>query len=144
MGVEVDIKSYEPALQTKLGFERGYKHVWADDIETANPVLTLRQAGETGHFLNITTSSDAYFDEEIAKILSEIDPTKRASMMKEAGVYVLGQVYSIPINTRPSAVYWWPWIKNYYGEANVGDWGSYMPLLATAWIDQDMKTEMGY
>jgi len=144
IGVEVDIISVESALQTKMGFDRDYKHVWGDDIETANPVLTLRQAGETGHFLNITTSEDAFFDEMASQIVTEIDPIKRASLMKEAGNYVLGQVYSIPLNTRPSASYWWPWVKNYYGEANVGDWGSFMPLLATVWIDEALKAEMGY
>jgi len=39
--------------------------------------------------------------------------------------------------------YWWPWIKNYYGERSIGD-GELATILAYAWIDQDLKAEMGY
>ncbi len=103
IGVEVDIIAVENALQTKMGFGREYKHVCFDDIETANPILTIRQAGETGHFLNITTSEDKYVDEKAAEMMREINPSKRASMMKDLGVYILGKVYSIPGNTRVNA-----------------------------------------
>ncbi len=144
MGVDVEIKSYANADQTRMGFMRDYKHVCFDDIETANAILTLRQAGETGHALNITTSNDEYVDEEMAKIMAEVDPDKRNAMVKELGVYVLGQVYSIPGNTRVNANYWWPWIQNYYGEANVGDHSDFEKVLAHAWIDEALKKEMGY
>jgi len=77
-------------------------------------------------------------------MMREIDPAKRASMMKDLGVYILGQVYSIPGNTRVNANYWWPWIKNYYGEANVGDHSDFETPLAYAWIDEALKKKMGY
>ncbi|MBA7692042.1 hypothetical protein ES703_100600 [subsurface metagenome] len=38
------------------------------------------------------------------------------------------------------ASYWWPWVKNYYGEAYFYSIYS----MTSAWIDQDLKAEMGY
>ncbi|MBN1546610.1 MAG: ABC transporter substrate-binding protein [Syntrophaceae bacterium] len=144
IGVKLEIKSYSTADQMRMGFQKDYKNVCFDAIETANAILTLRQAAETGHALNITTSQDAYVDEEMATIMAEIDPDKRSAMMKELGVYVLGQVYNIPANSVVNADYWWPWIKNYYGEASIGDVGDWEVVLGYAWIDEALKKEMGY
>ncbi len=144
IGIELDIKSYAPADQQTYGFERNYKHLCYDDIETANPILALRQTGETGHFLNLSTSKDEYIDAEMAKIMSEIDASKRNAMIKELGVYILGRVYSIPMNSKLMANYWWPWIKNYYGEVSIGDVADFEVPLSMSWIDQAMKSEMGF
>jgi peptide/nickel transport system substrate-binding protein len=144
IGVELDIESYASADQHVYGFERNYTHLCYDDIETANAILTVRQAGETGHFLNITTSEDAYVDAEMKKIMGEIDDGKRNAMLKDLGVYVLGQVYSVPMSAKLMANYWWPWIQNYYGEVSIGDVADFEMVLSMAWIDQGMKKEMGY
>ncbi|MBA7554131.1 hypothetical protein ES705_46743 [subsurface metagenome] len=39
--------------------------------------------------------------------------------------------------------FWWPWVKNYYGERHATDiqLATYM---AHAWLDQNLKAEMGY
>lgn len=144
LGVKLDIESYAPADQHVYGFERNYKHVVYDSIEIANAILTLRQAGETGHFLNLSTSNDTYFDGEMAKVMSETDDAKRTAMMKELGVYILGQVYAIPGASLLQANYWWPWLKNYYGEVSIGDVADYEVVLSHAWIDQELKKEMGF
>jgi len=41
-------------------------------------------------------------------------------------------------------MYWWPWIKNYYGEATITDDGGFYPLVTYMWIDRDLKAAMGY
>jgi len=65
-------------------------------------------------------------------------------MAQEALLLVLKEVAVVPLYPGSDGHFWWPWLKNYYGERNVGDWGNPMPILAHVWIDQDMKAEMGY
>ena len=38
------------------------------------------------------------------------------------------------------STYWWPWVKNYYGAAYLMSYYA----INSAWIDQDLKAEMGY
>jgi peptide/nickel transport system substrate-binding protein len=38
---------------------------------------------------------------------------------------------------------YWPWLKNYYGEVNVGR-ENFNPMAKTLWIDQDLKEDLGY
>ncbi len=42
-----------------------------------------------------------------------------------------------------SLCYWWPWVKNYYGETTVG-FLDQAPILSRVWIDQNLKKAMGY
>jgi hypothetical protein len=38
---------------------------------------------------------------------------------------------------------WWPWVKNFYGGMEASAWNP-DGFLAYAWIDQDLKDEMGF
>lgn len=71
------------------------------------------------------------------------DPDKQAALIKEMAVYLQSQAVQIAAPASCTANFWWPWIKNYYGEANNGyAYRSY--VYARLWIDQDLKREMGY
>jgi hypothetical protein len=37
----------------------------------------------------------------------------------------------------------WPWAKNYYGEVEMGFWNA-IPAITRLWIDEDMKSKMGF
>ena len=74
---------------------------------------------------------------------SEPDADKRNSMLKAITLLIISEAIVIGLSPTPEGHYWWPWIKNYYGEATVTE-KSVKPVLALAWIDQDLKAEMGY
>ena len=63
----------------------------------------------------------------------------------ELWLYVLSQAYYIPRPVAPTYTFWWPWLKNYSGEIQVGEslghennWFKYI------WIDQDLKKQSGH
>ena len=63
----------------------------------------------------------------------------------ELMVYVLDKAFYIPRVIAPTYNFWWPWIKNYSGEIQLGEglrhqnnWVKFI------WIDQDLKKKMGY
>ena len=76
------------------------------------------------------------------------DPTftddERYGLMKEINIYLMEQT---PYISLPSYFYYryaWPWVKNWYGEHNVGYYANMDRIWAVTWIDQDKKAAMGY
>ena len=68
---------------------------------------------------------------------------ERMAAVKELGVEILGLAVYLPVAASRDAAYMWPWVKNWYGELNVGDW-EHITFTAYVWIDEDLKAEMGY
>lgn len=59
--------------------------------------------------------------------------------------YLLGQAYAIPRVAGPTYNFWWPWVKNYSGEQWLGgDLDNAYSWYPFIWIDQSMKSSMGY
>jgi ABC-type oligopeptide transport system substrate-binding subunit len=87
--------------------------------------------------------SNERFDELVEAAQKETDAAVRNNMLKEAAIIMLDSVNIIPTDPRPMAHYWWPWVKNYYGERAVAD-KNIADILARAWIDEELKAEMGY
>jgi len=143
IGVDIDIKVTENVAKVALMYNVQYHGFIADYWETGDPLVSLIRFCETGETLNYAGFSDEYVDAELAKIKQEMDTVVRDSLCKELAVYVLEQVPAVPIAPVPDAVYWWPWVKNYYGETYIQDRG-FILIFWYSWIDQQLKTEMGY
>ena len=67
----------------------------------------------------------------------------RNAIFKELNVIGLDDVPYIPLYDAYSLIYYWPWVKNYYGEIDESAWGA-AHIHACIWIDQDLKAELGY
>jgi len=144
IGVEVEIVANDEITNREIMAKKEYLHTASySGCEVGNAVDILTRSGETDHYFNYAMWSNERFDELCALMAVETDTTKLNSYIKEAGLIMLEEVPYIPYTARPEGHYWWPWIKNYYGECNIGDW-EIANVLAYAWIDQDMKADMGY
>lgn len=64
------------------------------------------------------------------------DWPKAYEVFKKVKPYVLENTFIIPRPTPYTYAFWWPWVKNYYGQG--------APFVRYAWVDQDMKKAMGY
>ncbi len=71
------------------------------------------------------------------------DFKEKARLAKEAALVILNDVPKLPLALQISKHYWWPWVRNYYGEWSVHDNPDPYPL-AFAWLDKDLKKSMGY
>jgi len=110
--------------------------------QISNPVR-IAQTGKTGGFGNYGGWYNARVDEIAPLLDAEPDEAKRNELCKEVFLLMLDEVYGIPTNFEQQGHYWWPWVKNYYGEHSLSD-GTAQDLLPYMWIDQDLKAEMGY
>jgi len=94
---------------------------------------------------NRSLVDDPVLNEAMPKIrLAAITEGETAAfkMMKDLTRYLYGQVYEISGVSGPSSRFWWPWLKNYSGEANVGYFEQTFPTWI--WLDQSLKKSMGY
>ena len=143
LGVTLNLVGLEEAAYVGLTFYPGeYKHAaMGGATGNVNPYEALQLLGETSN----NWWNDEYFNTQLALALSEIDTGKRNAILKDLAVYAVHNAVSIPLGSPPVLHFWWPWLKNYYGEDWTGDYNSnYTPLTSTLWIDQDLKETLGY
>ncbi len=95
----------------------------------------------TGAYNNYSMYSNTKFDEIANKAEVMTDQAKLTAMLEELFVTALDDVPIIPLAMASQYVYWWPWVKNYYGERNAT---IIQPPVETLWIDQALKAKMGY
>ncbi|MBA7590495.1 Heme-binding protein A [subsurface metagenome] len=84
-----------------------------------------------------------YFVERYWEASEMADAAARDAIWKELSIILLDDAPVIPIGMDYKFSMWWPWLKNYYGETcdcNLGIGN----LMGTAWIDQDLKAELGH
>ncbi len=71
------------------------------------------------------------------------DYDARAKLMQELERYVVEQAYYITFPTPAEYAVYQPWLKNNYGQYGMG-YRSNHNWTIFAWIDQELKKEMGY
>jgi len=145
IGVDVNIKTVTDngqliGVNAGLGFDGMI-------AQFISPVSTFpEQAQYTGDsWLNPSRVSDPVVIEGAEEIRAAgvTSLTEAMKKTKELTKYMLAQVYAIPAPRYPNYCMWWPWLKNYTGEVNVG----YMVAdtwVQFVWIDQALKKSMGY
>jgi peptide/nickel transport system substrate-binding protein len=144
IGIELNIKALESVTWRAHLDKRdgaGYADTIISTQAAANPAELFRYA--PGAVFDIAQWKDDKFSELTAKATSELDPEKRDKLISEGSIYILNEVPYLPLDLTPIKYYWWPWLKNYYGEWNLEDGGLY-PVVPYIWLDQAMKKSMGY
>jgi len=144
LGVELDIHVVETTVWAAHRYTLGFGDCTIAVIEIVNPQHLLRWGHSTLGNLNMSGYTNARFDELVEKGTATVDPDEANTYFKEAAQIFLDEVGYLTLNMSVSSPYWWPWVKNYYGETNVGDANRIERLFGYMWIDQDLKAEMGY
>jgi len=80
---------------------------------------------------------------KMAAALTTGSQTEADKVFKELMKYVLNQAWYIPRVESPLYTIWWPWLKNYHGETQVGYWND-KSWTRWVWIDQNLKGSMGH
>jgi len=144
VGVEVNIVTKDPVTLDGYYRSRPVKYhgsfLRAGSHGNPSEILLGR---ETTHHWNVNAYSNPWWDKQMAILKKTVDVPKRQAMIKELSLFLTEENINIKTDPRMEAVYWWPWVKNYYGEFAVAD-NDFQPLLSKAWIDQKLKKKMGY
>ncbi len=144
LGVDLEFRVMESGARTN--FLRGREHtgMTAYGFQTYSRFYSAGLI-ETDATWNLGMISDPFIDETMDDIrrVHYSDEREAMRMTRELSKYVLAQSFIIPIPYGPVYTFWWPWLKNYAGEDNMGfhfweRWAGWV------WIDEDLKKSMGY
>jgi len=142
-GVTANIKVHDPVTHTDFTYHRNYKGSAVHSEEITNPINSLYRFGHTDGYINFAGYSNPEYDALVEKLAAELDPAKQLPLMKESSLILLRDCAHIPLYAAISGHYWWPWIKNYYGEVTTTD-GGIASILHYCWLDEDLKKELGH
>jgi len=94
---------------------------------------------------NNSNYDDPIFEDLLARfdVSGKEDVSVQNDLLKQLNNYLVADLAHIFLPARNSFRFAWPWIKNYEGEAMTRYMVS-INIYSIAWIDQDMKAEMGY
>lgn len=90
---------------------------------------------------NYSRYNNPKFVELYDKAQATLDNAQRIDLIKEAVLIALTDCTDMCLPTAMVYNAWWPWMKNYSGEAGVAYPGG---LMRYVWIDQALKKKMGY
>ncbi len=144
IGVDVEIKTWDNTAYSDILNTKKYQHAAAEDVQVGNPINTLTRRGVSTDYWNWAQYKNEAYDDLMAKVVKELDADERNRMMREASLISLYEVPIIPTDPLAEGHFWWPWIRNYFGESNDADNHWIIHILSSAWIDQDLKKKMGH
>jgi len=147
IGIDVKINAVDVLTHATILYDKAFKHAGmhvGGGICIADTQLMLYRYYRTPAVFNWGRYSNPDADVLIAKAMAAMDVDEQMRYGDEALQLMWPEVPRICIQPGTEGWFWWPWIKNYYGERNVQDYTNPWPVLAHAWVDQDLKAEMGY
>ena len=87
--------------------------------------------------------SDPELDRRIHEMFLTRDEAERQRIVKQITREMLDEAPYLWLPVPYIYTAWWPWVKNYAGELRAGAVRP-GPIYARLWIDQEMKSEMGF
>ncbi|GAJ24358.1 unnamed protein product, partial [marine sediment metagenome] len=154
VGVTLTLSTLEPTAYTRLLWGSG--EAGSPDVVPDVPYDCLFQADMsheaaidplysafTPSGRNFANYYDEYFMERYNLALITVDEAERMAILKELSVIGYDATAYIPFGSPVTLRYWWPWVKNFYGESDAGSF-QVGPIIARMWLDQDLKEDMGY
>jgi len=146
IGIDAEIEVPEAASYISLLYGGNYEGMiscwWGNNFPA--DVLNWAEGGEPGSPYNFSNVVDPK-SVEVGQLLDRtLDENERDSMLKEENLRHMRLVYNIILPTPVGEGFWWPWLKGYHGQTDLGwpdesGWGEIPKYL---WIDQDLKYEM--
>lgn len=143
IGVNVILNPVEATVYNDLRESRTWDGVTNIDTQIGNATGSVINLLASDGFLNYSNYSNAEVDRLSAQIASELDSEVQNRLIKEAAVIAAADVPQIGLFLMPQGDFWWPWVRNYYGEHSIED-GTFGGLKPYLWIDESMKRQMGF
>jgi peptide/nickel transport system substrate-binding protein len=141
IGVETEMQmledvAWENARRSREGYDVLIRGEPTSDPLVIFPAIFLNGRGQAVY-------NNEYMNAQYDIAARNPDVNVRNDIFKELGVMAIDDVPYIPLATGFSKIYYWPWVKNYYGLIEESAWGT-SHMNARIWIDQALKKQLGY
>lgn len=141
IGVELEIEPKDYATYTSIVIRRAYDDMlfgWYSGIGTYFKAINYTGTG----MYNASYIDDPVLNKARDEMLAAYpDEAKVDKIHRELLPYLLEQAYVISLPAGYAYRFWWPWVKNYSGEASIGYYNLYN-YTKYIWIDQELKRSM--
>ncbi|MEK7354348.1 MAG: ABC transporter substrate-binding protein [Chloroflexota bacterium] len=144
VGVELVLDIKDPGTYSRLAIaghpyeEMLYRNVGMAIAQSLMQASTRNPAIWNPSHVNDPAGSIPYledlFQQQDKLMFADMD--KVIELGKEANRFAMEQAFVVPFPTPYTYAFWWPWLKNYYGQGT--------GFLRYSWVDQDLKKSMGY
>lgn len=142
VGVKLELKPMQWGPFQAAMFKRTHSPIYFYYNGHTNPIIMLRK-NFTPFPWNATMFSIPEFDKRMDRMMRNPNKPERIKEIKALTTFALEQVPFVQLPCPYGWVMWWPWVKNYHGELNVGA-QRIGPPQARIWIDQKLKKQMGF
>lgn len=143
VGVDLTIKAVDSTAHTAAIRGRTYTGLAYAGYDVVSAWNTVIDYGMKGKLNNYADWSDPKYEELANKVATVTSETERLALMKQALTMLFEGSSVLPLSMSLSGIFYWPWMKNYYGELTITD-GAAEPLMAYVWIDEALKKKLGY
>jgi len=140
VGIDLTLKPLEAAAISALRFSVAFKDARLTGVGSAP-----RQVADYTNLriIRMTGRWDPDFDAMYLKAAQTADVEERAKLWKDVAINLIETGDFLMLPAANGLTLWWPWIRNYYGEINMG-YLNIVPAVARMWVDEDLKKELGY
>ena len=146
VGIDAEVVLPETASFIEILYGREYEHMiscwWGNNFTM--DALDWAEGGQVSspyNFGNVVDDSAVDFSNAY-----RINPdlAGRDADLKEFNLYELGMTYNLVIPIPAGHFFWWPWLKNFSGQTDLGwpdetGWGEIPKYI---WVDRDLKFEI--
>ena len=146
IGIDAEVEVPEAASYISMLYGRNYPGMiscwWGNNFPA--DCLNWAEGGEPGSPYNFSNVVDPKCVEVSTLLKRTLDEDERDAILKEENLRHMRLVYNIILPTPVGNLFWWPWLKGYDGETDLGwpdesGWGEIPKYL---WIDQDLKYQI--
>jgi len=144
IGVECDLKLVEAGTQASLCLSHDYDQMLASmGGSSLNPLSDMESWVRPGANLNIANYDDPYLMEAMDAALRCTEIADWEAIFHDMNLYMLEKAPCISLPRPYLEMFWWPWLKGYYGEVDATYFGTGL-VGARIWYDEDLKKELGF
>lgn len=145
IGVEMTINQVEAGAFWSIAGTRAYEDANSSSWGLGDPFKDWGYLRFQNDFYNYTNSDDAFMQERYLALGTAADAAAQNKILKEIGWYILDNANFMTLPSPYGKWFWQPWLKSYNGDYRMGIAHAYsVSWLPYVWIDQNLKTEMGY
>jgi len=144
VGIDCELDVREQAAHSAAFYNRDYTQLLVTASHNVHfPYWNLATEELPGQVYNVSGRENPAIIELVSGAVKDPDAARRDAAIKAASIMMLEDCDVIEVATGAYDHWWWPWLKNYYGEMD-SCYYCVRPMAARIWIDEDLKDEMGY
>jgi len=140
IGVDLKLDVREYGVYNSIQSAKSHKEMLYRYGGLANPARI--HYARAGGPQNASIVVDEYIEESVRFLgANYFNETAKNQRIREVTLYTYDKCWVIQPPNPYTFVLWWPWVKGYNGETNVGYW-NYDDFIKWIWLDQELKKKM--